>query len=70
MPYRGIRQGDPISPYVFVMCIERLFHLINGEVRDKDWQPIQLTKRCTPISHPAFADDILFFFSEPSVDQA
>ena len=28
-PSKGIRQGEAISPYLFVLCMERLGHLIH-----------------------------------------
>lgn len=68
-PSRGIRQGDPISPYLFVLCLERLFHLVEGAVSNRSWIPIRLSRRGPKISHLAFADDLLLF-EGASMDQA
>lgn len=38
-PMRGIRQGDPISPHLFVLCIDKLSHLIANAVEDGKWSP-------------------------------
>ncbi|KAL9426246.1 hypothetical protein AB3S75_033092 [Citrus x aurantiifolia] len=61
VPSRGIRQGDPISLYIFVLCIERLSHGIHCAVDTGTWRPIWLSQRGTPITHVFFADDLLIF---------
>ncbi|XP_061342609.1 uncharacterized protein LOC133288807 [Gastrolobium bilobum] len=40
-PSRGIRQGDPILPYIFVLCMDKLSHLITEAVSSKAWKPMK-----------------------------
>lgn len=67
-PSRGIRQGDPISPYIFVLCIERLSHGICHEVNLGRWNPVYFSCHGTPLTHLFFADDLLLL-AEASREQ-
>ncbi|KAG7591719.1 Ribonuclease H-like superfamily [Arabidopsis thaliana x Arabidopsis arenosa] len=67
-PARGLRQGDPLSPYLFVLCMERLCHQIDRAVGLKEWKPINLSRGGPTISHICFADDLILF-AEASVSQ-
>src|SRR3954469_15793315 len=49
-PQRGIRQGDPISPYLFVLGMDKLSHLIDEEVSGHRWKGIKLGKNGITIS--------------------
>src|ERR1044072_535721 len=60
-PGRGLRQGDPMSPYLFVLCMERLSVKIQSMVDMGIWKPITVSRNGPPISHMFFADDVLLF---------
>lgn len=58
-PSRGIRQGDPISLYVFILFIKVLSHNINQLGKYGKWAPIQISRNESRISHLLFVDDLV-----------
>ena len=62
-PTRGLRQGDPMSPYLFILCMEGLSYLIQSKVESGDWKPMTVSRGGPKISHLLFADDVLLFTS-------
>ena len=61
IPTRGLCQGDPLSPYLFLICAEGLFALIKKLVENGVLHGVAACKRGPSISHLFFADDSLIF---------
>ena len=61
VPTRGIRQGDPLSPYLFLICSKGLNGLIEHAVENKHIEGVSLCRNGPKISHLFFADDSLLF---------
>ena len=60
-PTRGIRQGGPLSPFLFLLCTEGLNGLITEATRAKEINGFSLCKRDPKLTHLFFADDSLLF---------
>ena len=60
-PTRGIRQGDPLSPYLFLLCSEGLNALIQKAMNEDKIRGYSLCRYGPKISHLFFADDSLLF---------
>ncbi|XP_056845199.1 uncharacterized protein LOC130496777 [Raphanus sativus] len=63
VPSRGIRQGDPLSPYIFIMCSEVLSGLCNRAQELGTLQGLRVARGCPRVSHLLFADDTMFFLN-------
>ena len=61
-PTQRIRQGDPNSPYLFLLCAESLSCILKGEGADQHVHGIQVSRTAPMINHLLFADDCLLFF--------
>jgi hypothetical protein len=61
-PSRGLRQGDAISPYLFLLCAEALSRLISQAEDLRLLHGVQICKEAPCISHLFFADDSFIFF--------
>lgn len=60
-PTRGIRQGDPISPYLFLLCSEGLTCLLKARAPHYISRGVRVSLHSPWISHLLFADDCMIF---------
>ena len=61
IPSRGLRQGDPLSPYLFLLCVGGLSALINDAARNNQLNDISICRGAPKASHFFFTDDNLLF---------
>ena len=62
LPTRGIRQGDLLLPFLFLLCKERLHGIINQVARRGEVTGFSICKRGPKLTHLLFANDSLLFY--------
>jgi len=62
IPARGLRQGDHLSPYLFIICAEGLSSLIRIVEARGDLRGTTIYGGAPPMSHLLFADNCFLFF--------
>lgn len=58
-----LRQGDPISPALFVISVELLSIMLNRLYDNSRFTSFHIARQGLKINHLAFADDIILFVS-------
>ena len=68
-PSRGLRQGDPLSPFLFILGSEILSRLLLREENLGALHGIKIARMSPSISHLLFANDVMIF-SEANTAEA
>ena len=69
-PTRGIRQGDPLSPYLFLLCAKGLSSLLQFEEEAGGIEGIRVCRNAPSVSHLLFADDSLILMKADVLNAA
>ena len=67
-PQRGLRQGDPLSPYLFIMCVEGLSAMFQKAEMEEKIKGIKICRSAPRVNHLFFADDSLILMRASQSD--
>lgn len=63
-PYRGLRQRDSLSPYLFLICKEGFLALLKMAKRDGSLSGLKVRRESPSVTHLFFADNSIIFDEE------
>lgn len=66
LPERGIRQGDPLLPYIFILCGEVLSGICKRGQEIGTLPGIRVSRNSPKLNHLLFADDTMIFTNTDS----
>lgn len=60
---RGLKQGDPVAPSLFIVGAELLSRMLNNLTDDQFFNGFYMDKRGPQVTHLSFADNVIIFTS-------
>ena len=68
LPSKGIRQGDPLSPYLFLLCTKGFTSLLDRAEIGRTLHGVSISRNAPKITNLLFADDSLIFSRASSAE--
>ena len=57
---KGLRQGDLMSPFLFILAIEALHEVLRKAINIRLFRGVEIGANSFSLSHLMYADDVIF----------